>query len=104
LTPLQGGMKDALKAMFLPIVGTVAIAVIFIVIIWSGNFEPKIVNEDGRQVSASKDIAGYAVLRPRADCDDSYFPVCGFDGLTYDNACLAVANGTTVAYRGVCQE
>lgn len=95
-------MRDSLKLMLIPIVGSIAIAVIFILIVWSGNFQAKIENEDGQEYKASADIGGYAVLTPQ-NCDNSYFPVCGLDGNSYDNACLAVKAGTKVAYRGICQ-
>jgi hypothetical protein len=96
-------MKDLVKMMLIPIIGSVAIALIFILVVWAGNYEHKVVNQEGQYGSATKDVGGYAVLRPTPQCDDSYFPVCGFDGVTYDNACKAVANSTKVAHRGVCQ-
>jgi hypothetical protein len=94
-------MRDVVKPLLIPIAGSIAIAAIFIFVVWAAGWRP--VNEDGQYVSASKDVAGYAVLRPTPECDDSYFPVCGFDGTTYDNACKAVAGGTKVAHRGVCE-
>jgi hypothetical protein len=96
-------MKDVIKLLLIPIVGSIGIALIFILVVWAGNFQARIENEDGKHVSASKDLGGYAVMGPDPQCDNSYFPVCGFDGVTYDNACLAVKGGTKVAYRGVCQ-
>jgi hypothetical protein len=95
-------MKDSLKLMLIPIIGSIAIAIIFVLIVWSGNFQSRIENKEGQEYSASEDIGGYAVLVPTS-CDNSYFPVCGLDSKSYDNACLAVAAGTKVAYRGVCQ-
>ena len=95
-------MKDAIKLMFMPIVGSTAIALIFILVVWAGNYQERIENPDGRHSSASQDVAGYAVMLP-TECDNSYFPVCGFDGQSYDNACKAVAARTKVAHRGVCQ-
>lgn len=94
-------MRDVIKLMLIPIVGSAAIAVIFMLVVWAGNFDLE--NEAGMDTSTSKDIGGYAVLGPTPICDDSYFPVCGFDGHTYSNACKAVAAGTKVAHRGICQ-
>jgi hypothetical protein len=96
-------MKDAIKLMLIPIVGCIAIGLIFIFVVWSGNFQKDIENEDGKYSSASRDIGGYAIFHPTPKCDDSYFPVCGFDGVTYNNACKALANSTKVAHRGVCE-
>ena len=37
------------------------------------------------------------------ECDSVYHPVCGCDGATYNNACIAGASGTDVAYVGACR-
>jgi hypothetical protein len=34
--------------------------------------------------------------------NDAYSPVCGCDGVTYSNACLATASGAGVSANGVC--
>jgi len=39
--------------------------------------------------------------RPVA-CIEIYAPVCGCDGVTHGNECLAAADGTDVAYSGRC--
>jgi|GEM_PF-6250354 len=96
-------MKDALKLMLIPIVGSIGIGIIFLLIVWAGNYQAKLENPEGKDASAARDLSGYAVIAPTPICDNSYFPVCGNDGKTYDNVCKAVAAGTKVAYRGVCQ-
>ncbi len=96
-------MKTAIKIMLIPIIGVLGVGLIFLLVVWAGNFQPKLENQDGKYNSASQDIGGYAVMAPTTDCDNSYFPICGFDGITYDNACKAVRNETKVAHRGVCQ-
>ena len=37
-------------------------------------------------------------------CPDVVEPVCGCDDETYDNACLAAAEGVNVAFEGECDE
>jgi hypothetical protein len=36
------------------------------------------------------------------ECSDIYKPVCGCDGITYDNACIAAVKGAAVAQAGAC--
>lgn len=37
-------------------------------------------------------------------CADVWEPVCGRDGVTYPNACVARQEGVAVAYRGECED
>ena len=47
------------------------------------------------------DGAGLCVPRPQV-CPAVLDPVCGCDGVTYDNSCDAQVNGTDIASRGPC--
>jgi len=48
------------------------------------------------------DQTGVCQIRPMA-CPRNYSPVCGCDGETHANACLANAAGTSVSTEGACQ-
>jgi hypothetical protein len=50
---------------------------------------------------ATVDEAGTCVAKPDA-CDQNYDPVCGCDGQTHGNACMAHLAGTAVASAGAC--
>lgn len=49
------------------------------------------------------DAAGVCRVRPQA-CTSNYEPVCGCDGETYSNACVAAGAGVSVAAEGPCVE
>lgn len=50
------------------------------------------------------EVDQFGVCRPRPEvCIELYQPVCGCDGQDYGNGCMAAAEGTDVAYPGVCR-
>ncbi|MBR9700740.1 hypothetical protein GOV11_02645 [Candidatus Woesearchaeota archaeon] len=97
-------MREAVKMVFIPLTGVIAIALVFMLVIWGANWYDDVVNDKDSEDANDAKLIGYAVMGPGTECDDSYFPVCGLDGETYDNNCKAVNAGTEVSYRGVCQE
>jgi len=47
------------------------------------------------------DVLGNCTSQP-TECDSSESPICGCDGFTYLNSCLAELNGQNVGPRGAC--
>lgn len=55
-----------------------------------------------REMCGAADAAGRCMYKPQV-CVPILKPVCGCDGRTYSNACVAAAAGTSVASEGLCQ-
>jgi hypothetical protein len=48
------------------------------------------------------DATGTCAVKPEA-CTEQYQPVCGCDGATHGNACMAASAGTSVQHEGECE-
>mgnify|MGYP001175529832 CR=1 FL=1 len=66
-------------------------------------FGSEVCDFHGGNVCGTADALGTCEPRP-IRCPDDVAPVCGCDGVTYDNACWAYVEGTDVAFSGTCED
>ena len=91
-------VKNSWKKMQVPIMGIIGILIIFSLIVVKLGADTN--NKVG---SAYMQYHLYdADFKGVQGCSDLYDPVCGSDGVTYDNYCKAKEAGVSVEYQGAC--
>ena len=54
-----------------------------------------------KSIGADPLSEGFCELRPEL-CPGNFDPVCGIDGISYNNACVAAENGVNISHLGEC--